>query len=83
MSRSRKNFPPGGLQVPGDEIEDGRFPSAVGANDTGHLPLGNGEIDVLHRHKSIEGFGDFFNAEKHAVTSYRAPGAISRAARWG
>ena len=78
-----KNFPPGGLQVPGDEIEYGRFPSAVGANDTGHLSLGNREIHVLHRHKPVESFGNFLDPEQHSVTSYRAQGAISRAARWG
>jgi hypothetical protein len=75
-----KNFPPGRLQVSSDEIEDGRFASAVGANDTGHLALGDREIHILHRHKPVEGFGYFLDPEQHGVTSYCAPGAVSKAA---
>ena len=82
MSRSRKIFPRVGCKCPVMRLKMVDFPAPLGPMIQAICPWAT-VIDVLHRHKSIEGFGDFFNAEEHGVTSYRAPGAMSRAARWG
>jgi hypothetical protein len=44
------------------------FPAPLGPMIPAICP-DNGEIDVLHRHKPVEGFGNFLDPEQHSVTS--------------
>ena len=69
MSRLwKKIFPRVGCRCPVMRLNRVDFPAPLGPMIPAICP-DNGEIDVLHRHKPVEGFGNFLDPEQHSVTS--------------
>jgi hypothetical protein len=56
---AREPHAPGiGAQMPGDDVEQGRFPGAIGSNDGCDLQALGGEADAGDRRTSVEGHLD-------------------------
>jgi len=54
-----------------DQVEEGGFPRAVGAQDPDELTLVDGEADAADRADAAEGLGDALDFEKRQLTPHR------------
>ena len=53
----------GGLQLPGEDFNKGRFPRAVGADDSVAVPGGKLQIDLGEEHRGTELHGQIVDSE--------------------
>src|SRR3954468_22044373 len=68
-ARLARDAADGGLEVPRDDLEDGRLAGAIAPDDPPPFALGDGEGDVLEEFSRAEGDADVGEREKsHAET---------------
>jgi hypothetical protein len=61
------NAPAVGPVETGEEVEEGRFPGAVGADEPGDRPLAHLERTAVDRAQAAERLGQIFAARKEAM----------------